>query len=136
MLFDLSKLFIQFLLGRQSTRKNAPPGAFFLVLWRPVVVPFTNRLFPASTFDLRTLLKVHAKGFDTRLRNGDQLVRRDQAFRLTAQLMLFQHSCHWFCRSRTVASARLMARHKTAYDQVLAAVSPETRRDYLDLVQA
>jgi hypothetical protein len=24
----------------------------------------------------------------------------------------------------------------TAYDQVLAAVSPETRRDYLDLVQA
>ena len=85
-------------------------------------MPFTNRLFPASTFDLRTLLKVHAKGFDTRLRNGDQLVRRDQAFRLTAQLMLFQHSCHWFCRSRTVAAARLMARHKTAYDQVLAAV--------------
>jgi hypothetical protein len=29
-----------------------------------------------------------------------------------------------------------MARHKTAYDQVLAAVSPETRRGYLDLVQA
>ena len=102
----------------------------------PVAVPFANRLFPASTFDLRTLLKVHAKGFDTTLRNDDQLVRRDQAFRLTAELMLFQHSCHWFCRSRTVASARLMARHKTAYDQVLAAVSPETRRDYLDLVQA
>jgi hypothetical protein len=132
----LSKLFVLSLLPRQSTIKNAPEGAFFMVLWRPVVVPFTNRLFPASTFDLRTLLKVHAKGFDTRLRNGDQLVRRDQAFRLTAQLMLFQHSCHWFCRSRTVASARLMARHKTAYDQVLAAVSPETRRDYLDLVQA
>ena len=102
----------------------------------PVAVPFANRLFPASTFDLRTLLKVHAKGFDTTLRNDDQLVRRDQAFRLTAELMLFQHSCHWFCRSRTVASARLMARHKTAYDQVLSAVSPETRRDYLDLVQA
>lgn len=102
----------------------------------PVAVPFANRLFPASTFDLRTLLKIHARGFDTTLRNGDQLVRRDQAFRLTAELMLFQHSCHWFCRSRSVASARLLARHKTAYEQVLAAVSPETRRDYLELVKA
>ena len=44
----------------------------------PVAVPFANRLFPASTFDLRTLLKVHARGFDTTLRNGEQLVRRDQ----------------------------------------------------------
>ena len=101
----------------------------------PVAVPFATRLFPASTFDLRTVLQVHAKGFDNTLRNGEQLARRDQAFRLTAELMLFQHSCHWFCRSRSVASARLLARHKTAYGQVLAAVSPQTRRDYLDLVQ-
>lgn len=101
----------------------------------PLAVPFSTRLFPASTFDLRTLLEVHAKGFETALRNDDDLPRRDQAFRLTAELLLFQHSCHWFCRSRSVASARLLALHKTAYEQVVAAVSPQTRRAYLALVR-
>lgn len=101
----------------------------------PAAVPFAVRLFPGSTFDLRTLLKVHAKGFEAALSNAEQLVRRDQAFRLTAELMLFQHSCHWFCRSRSVASARLLALHKTAYEQVLAAVSPQTRQEYLALVK-
>ena len=38
-----------------------------------------------------------------------------------------QHTCHWFCNSKTVASARLLARHQTTYEQVLASVTPETR---------
>ncbi len=101
----------------------------------PVAVPFAMRLFPATTFDLRTLMAVHAKGFEAALRNSDGLGRRDRAFRLTAELLLFQHSCHWFCRSRSVASARLLALHKTAYAQVLAAVSPQTRQAYRALVE-
>jgi hypothetical protein len=101
----------------------------------PVAVPFAMRLFPASTFDLRTLVEVHARGFDAAVRNEDGLSRRDQAFRITAELLLFQHSCHWFCRSRSVASARLLTLHKTAHEQVVAAVSPQTRQAYLSLVQ-
>jgi hypothetical protein len=45
-----------------------------------------------------------------------------------------QHSCHWFCRSKVVASARMLARHKTSYEQLLAAVSPETRQAYQALL--
>jgi hypothetical protein len=49
-------------------------------------------------------------------------------------MFLMQHSCHWFCKSKAVASARLLVRHKTSYEQVLASVAPETRRAYLALV--
>lgn len=101
----------------------------------PIALPFATRMFPGSTFDLRTVVQVHARGFEVTLANADQLVRRDQAYRLTAELLLFQHSCHWFCRSRSVASARLLTLHKTGYEQVLAAVSPQTRQAYLDIVQ-
>jgi len=52
---------------------------------------------------------------------------------MSAELFLMQHSCHWFCRSRAVASARLQARHQTSHAQVLAAVSPATREAYRKL---
>lgn len=39
-----------------------------------------------------------------------------------------QHTCHWYCRSKTVASARMLARHKTAYVQLLASVDPRPAR--------
>ena len=51
-----------------------------------------------------------------------------------AELLLMQHTCHWFCRSFVVASARLLAQHQTHYQQALAAVSPETRSAYQALV--
>jgi hypothetical protein len=41
-----------------------------------------------------------------------------------------QHSCHWFCKSRWVASARMLARHQTRYVQLLEAVSEPTRIAY------
>ena len=55
---------------------------------------------------------------------------------MSAELFLMQHTCHWFCKSKTVASARMMARHQTTYAQLVAAVSPETRRAYGNLVDA
>jgi hypothetical protein len=96
----------------------------------PVAVPLASRLLPASTFDLREALALHASGVASVVKNTRGLNRRDKAFMLSAELFLFQHTCHWYCRSRTVASARLAVRHRTRYEQVLAAVSPATRRGW------
>jgi hypothetical protein len=41
-----------------------------------------------------------------------------------------QHTCHWYCRSKRIASARLLRRHKPTHEQVLASVAPQTRRAY------
>jgi len=100
----------------------------------PVAVPHATRFFPHAGFDFRALVQVHAQGFQAVLRNDEALAPRDRAFRATAELLLFQHSCHWYCRSRWVADARLLAAHKTPHSQVLASASPATRTDYLSLV--
>ena len=74
----------------------------------PVSLPMATRLFPQHSFDLHALVALHAQGVAATLRNDDGLSPRDRAFRTTAELLLFQHSCHWFCRSKTVASARVL----------------------------
>ena len=99
----------------------------------PLALPFVSQYFPASTLDLRKLLSVHAHGIAQAAQNMPGQAPKSRAFTLSAELMLMQHSCHWFCRSKTVASARLLARHQTAYAQVLAAVAPSTRQAYLQL---
>ena len=53
---------------------------------------------------------------------------------MMAELLLFQHSCHWFCKSRSVATARMVLRHKTSPEQAVDAVSPRTRAAYLQLL--
>lgn len=93
-------------------------------------LPFAERWFPQATFDLRQLLAVHARGIADAVRNHDGLAPRDRAHRLLAEMLLFQHSCHWYCRSLAVASARLLARHQTTHAQALAAVSATTREAY------
>ncbi|MDB5732876.1 MAG: hypothetical protein JWQ03_2771, partial [Variovorax sp.] len=50
------------------------------------------------------------------------------------ELFLKQHTCHWFCKSRTTASARMLARHKTSSKPVLESVDANTRADYRALV--
>ena len=52
-----------------------------------------------------------------------------------AELFLLQHTCHWFCRTKVVASARMIARHQTSYEQLVAAVLPQTRAEYLALMR-
>lgn len=101
----------------------------------PWGIPHATRFFPQASFDFRALLKLHARACAEAMQNGAGLDRRDRAFRITAELLLFQHSCHWFCRSKNLASARLLARHRTSHEQVLAAVAPSTRADYLDLIR-
>ena len=98
----------------------------------PFYVPFAVRFAPAATFDLRQALALHARGIERAMDAGDASPR-DRAFTISAELLLMQHTCHWFCRSRNVASARTLARHKTSYDQVVASVTPQTRAEYLAL---
>jgi hypothetical protein len=101
-----------------------------------LAIPYANQLFPTATFDLRKALKIHAQGIANAVQHNSQQSPRDKAFTLSAELFLMQHTCHWFCRSKTMASARLQARHKTMYSQVLAAVAPDTRRAYCALTGA
>jgi hypothetical protein len=101
----------------------------------PVALPFALQLFPTASFDLRQAFAVHAQGIARGVHNERGLSQRDKAFTLTAELLLMQHTCHWFCKSKTVASARMVARHRTPHEQLVESVSPETRRAYQALVE-
>lgn len=97
-------------------------------------IPYAEKLFPKATFDLRKLLSIHAHGITRAVQNDAHRTPKGKAFALSAELLLMQHSCHWFCKSKTVASARMRVRHKTSYEQVLESVAPETRQAYGALV--
>lgn len=97
----------------------------------PICVPYAERFLPAMTRDFRQLLQIHAVGLRHVVDNPEQLDLKSRAYHLSAELYLFQHSCHWFCKSRTVADARLLARHKVTHQKVLESVSAQTRNAYL-----
>ncbi|WP_137919144.1 hypothetical protein [Hydrogenophaga sp. 2FB] len=96
----------------------------------PLAVPWANRLLPGFSFDVRQAFAIHAQGIVDAVANREQRSPRDKAFTLSAELFLMQHTCHWYCRSRSIASARLLRRHQTRHEQVLASVSPRTRQAY------
>jgi hypothetical protein len=102
----------------------------------PVYIPFAAGLFPNYSFDMRKALAIHARGIGQAVEDGDRLSPKATAFTMSAELFLMQHTCHWFCKSKTVASARMLARHKTRYEQLVASVAPETRDAYCALVRA
>ena len=87
-------------------------------------------LIPGSSFDLREALNIHAAGLARAADADAGGSPKARAFTLSAEMLLLQHSCHWFCKSRAVASARMMVRHQTSYALLLQSVSPETRRAY------
>ena len=99
-----------------------------------IAIPYADKLFPSATFDLREALRIHAQGITNAANSGLNQTPKSKAFTMSAELFLMQHTCNWFCRSKTVASARMMARHKTSYDQLLASVSPTTRNVYCALM--
>ena len=102
----------------------------------PLALPYFDRLVPAHTFDMREALHMHARAVrDACAPDGvDLATRKRMAFTMTAELLLLQHTCHWFCKTRTIASMRLMARQKTTYEQVLQSVSRNTLAAYKKLV--
>ncbi len=100
----------------------------------PVYVPLAAKVLPQATFDMRQALALHARAISRAVEGGGAPSQRARAFAVSAELFLMQHTCHWFCRSRTVASARMLARHKTSYEQIIASVLPNTRAAYSALV--
>jgi hypothetical protein len=99
-----------------------------------IAIPFGIHLFPGATFDLRKALSIHAQGISRAAANDRNQTPKDKAFTMSAELFLMQHTCHWFCRSKAVASVRMMARHKTPYAQLVKSVAPDTRKAYLALL--
>lgn len=100
-----------------------------------LAIPFAQAILPSATFDMRRALAVHARGIASVAENGEHRAPKDKAFVMTAELLLMQHSCHWFCKSKTIATARMLARHKTPHEQLVASVSPATRTAYLALIE-
>ena len=99
-----------------------------------LALPWIDQLSPRATFDMRRALALHADGLERVVNNVDGLAPKDRAFCLMGEMFLMQHTCHWFCRSRTIASARMLAQHQTSYEKALQAVSPQTRSAYLALI--
>ena len=97
-------------------------------------LPYAANWMPGYSFDMRKALSIHAHAIAQAASNRLGQPTKGKAFTLMAELFLMQHSCHWFCRSKFVASARLMARHQSPYAQVLASVAPQTRQAYCALV--
>lgn len=98
-------------------------------------VPYVERFFPGVTRDFRKLLHIHAAGLRHVVDNEDRWDPKKRAYHLSAELYLFQHSCHWFCKSRGVADARLLMRHQVKHLKALESVSEGTRSAYLQWQQ-
>lgn len=94
-------------------------------------VPYIERFLPGLTRDFRKLLHIHAAGLRHVVDNEGHWNAKDRAYHLSAELYLLQHSCHWFCKSRAVADARLALRHRVQHQQALESVSAVTRSAYL-----
>lgn len=96
--------------------------------------PYADQVLPQTSFDMRKVLSIHAHGIHRLAGAHADVSAKSKAYMLSAEMFLMQHTCHWFCKSKAVASARLQLRHQTSYQQVLAAVSPETRQAYQRLI--
>jgi hypothetical protein len=100
----------------------------------PWSIYYSGRLFPGSTYDFRAALNIHARGICLAVNRGSDVHVKDKAFTVLAELFLMQHSCHWFCKTKAVASTRLVMQHQTAYTKVVESVMPTTRQAYTALV--
>jgi hypothetical protein len=100
----------------------------------PFALPRATLLFPQAAFDLRQVLDIHIRGLRGVMDNAQGLSPRDRAFTLTAEMLLLQHTCLWFCRTQNRASAHLLLRHRTSHVQVVQSVSQLTRQAYCKLV--
>lgn len=121
----------QFLDFARSFAQVPAPQARSLKL----ALPGIDKVLPQATFDTRRVLQIHAEGIDRAVANAASLSPKDKAFVVMAEMFLMQHSCHWFCRSKTIASARMLAQHQTHYEQALEAASSATRQAYLAAIE-
>ena len=121
--------------SRLATDFAKEPEATTRVSRLAMAIPFAEKILPSFTFDMRKALAVHARGIAHVVQNTGHLAPKDRAYMMTAELFLMQHTCHWFCKSKTIATARMLARHQTPHEQLVASVSAETRNAYLTLIK-
>ena len=112
-------------LAAEQAQAPAPPPQI-----SRVPLPWAPRWLPGSGLDLARVMQIHARGVRALANASADPEPAARARTLLAELYLFQHSCHWFCRSRGVAGARLVVAHRTPFERVLQLVSPATRQDY------
>jgi hypothetical protein len=117
-------------LAREFAKVPAPLTRAF-----KVALPFIDQLSPKASFDMRRMLEVHAEGIQRTVNNLQGFSPKERSFRMMGEMFLMQHSCHWFCKSKTIASARMLTQHQTRYEQALDGVAPETRKAYLAVIQ-
>ena len=79
-------------------------------------------------------MAIHAHAIRQAVHGEAEQAPKSRAFTISAELFLMQHTCHWFCKSKAVASARMLERHKTSYEQLLASVAPATATAYRALL--
>lgn len=117
----------------ESMQKESPKATSMSTL--AFCVPYAEHFMPATTRDFRELLHIHANGLRHVVDNNEGWDPKSRAYHLSAELYLFQHSCHWFCKSRIIADARLQKRHQATHQKVLESVSTVTRSAYLQWLQ-
>ena len=117
-------------LAREFAKVPAPLTRAF-----KVALPFIDQLSPKASFDMRRMLEVHAEGIQRTVNNLQGFSPKERSFRMMGEMFLMQHSCHWLCTSKTIASARMLTQHQTRYEQALDGVAPETRKAYLAVIQ-
>ena len=110
--------------------------ARIIALPLPWLMDVPARLWPQflgrHSVDMREMLRLHARGM-ARAVEARGASPSARAYTVLAEMLLMQHSRHWFCKSRTLASARLLARHQSSHQKVLESVDAATRADYLAL---
>lgn len=99
-------------------------------------LPYASRWLPQSHFSMLSALQIHAQGLSETASNAEALSHKQKAFRMLAEMLLFQHTCHWFCKSHSVATARMVLRHQTSPEQAVQGVRPSTRAAYLALTES
>lgn len=117
-----------------SLQKESPTHTSMGIL--AFCLPYPERYLPTLTRDFRQLIQIHAQGVHHVVNNEAGWSPKERAFHLSAELYLFQNSCHWFCKSRNVANARLQVQHKVSYQKTLESVSERTRQAYQHWLQA
>ena len=116
-----------------SMQKESVQAASMGTAW--FCIPYIERFMSGSTRDFRQLLLIHAAGLRHVVDNESGRDPKTRAYHLSAELYLFQHSCHWFCKSRAIADARLARRHQVTHQKVLDSVSAVTRSAYQKWLQ-
>lgn len=99
-----------------------------------IAIPGIEKLLPQASFDTRRVLAIHAQAIADAVHNRQQRSPKERAFVILAEMYLLQHSCLWYCRSKTAASARLLAQHQTRYEQVLSSIDAQTHKAYQAVV--